>query len=1000
MATAATQEKNDDPLCDAPPKEKIYRCSICEVSFGDNEEAVQHLLLHSNAKLMKYHCLKCGRKCSNADEFARHRQCHSKYQPHECMICNKRFALAASLNSHMWKHEERPPQKCPICDRIFRHRYEMNQHMQSHGDGERTFECIYCKKQFAAVASLQRHNRIHVEERRYQCAICGKKFLRPTHYTVHLRVHIGGKKIKCELCDQILSNKQGVRRHMKNIHEPKPSIANAESALLLANLQCEFCPEKFQLRKHLNAHRDNHELPCPVCGKVFRGPARLKRHTDDHGRAMTCTICALTFTRKHGLEEHMKSVHKNDPPQTCEHCGATLYKHNFKIHMAKHTGTKLYRCEIEGCAKEFLHASSYFRHKISHTGERRYECDVCGKKSLQQGHHVRHMMLHGEPTHLCEFCNKKFHFVQGLKKHMRRKHSSENPCLCELCGESFISEQQRTKHMKAAHNIVTMVEPREDDKPQAATSSLLQIESMQAMNDNSDMEANDHHFDDDFGSVGGMDPFENPIQSVVTSQDSEYLITEFQEPILEHVKVDCDLPYLKDEPNDDDEVEDSKVFEQFFCTKCCKKFDTNSAYQSHLEIHTERIEYDCSHCKAKFNEKNAYDLHLWYHKNDQPMPCEYCGKTLYKDTVERHMITHSGKNPFHCKVCGHKCLNAVMYEKHMASKHGDNRKLQCSLCPQSFSKKTHYTRHMKVHEAERLFMCEVCKRTFYDFKALKQHMKRIHLLDNPFGCGKCDLRFDTESELETHAKECFGRVSDETQLGLGCAHCDARFSDREEIVKHMETHGEKPKEVALYCETCGKKFTSSALYERHIRVHSKNKPFECEICGNGFLDKKTYRKHVARHDKSRLFPCTKCDRRFTHRYDLRIHLMIHDGQTPFQCNDCQKTFKHANSLARHMRAHAGIKNYKCKICSKDFLQSGHLNEHMKIHTDGPQYVCTICDRSYKVELSFKRHMRKTHSSVKPFLCEKCGDRFADEKVRDEHAAKHDTEDADENNSKS
>lgn len=1025
MADVAVRIKTEDPLADEPlrvvEKEQIYRCSLCELTFDDNAEAVEHFLLHSDAKLTKNHCLKCGRQCSSVEEFVQHRRMHAKNRPFQCMICNKRFSNANTLNSHTVKHQNEPTLSCAICDKRFRYRYEMNQHVQMHGDGQRTYECLYCKKQFNGLVSLQRHNQTHLEERRYHCAICGKKFLRPTHYTVHLRVHIGGKKIKCDLCDQLLGNKQSVRRHMKNIHEPKQPKGGVAGELVSANFACEFCSERFQVRKHLNAHRENHELPCPICGKIFRGPARLKRHTDDHGRVLTCTICSMTFSRKHGLEQHMEVVHKNDPPKPCVYCGETLYKHSFKIHMAKHTGAKLYRCEIENCGKEFLHASSYFRHKVSHTGERRYECDVCGKKSLQQGHHIRHIMLHGEPTHFCEICNKKFHFLQGYKRHMRRKHSSEQPFLCELCGEAFSSEPQRTRHMNAAHNIPMKTE-NENKNPknlhlQATPDDLLptpvcapdvkvHFESqIEEINDDSNMVADDHHFDDDFGSIDGMETNENPIDNVVTNDTiNEYFGNEFQNNQVVQMTVDCDQSYMsyanEDDEQDEEEVEDVKVPEKYFCTVCCKKFDDNDAYKVHLEIHSERVELNCSQCNTKFYDKNAYNLHLWYHKSEEPTPCEFCKKSLYKDTFDRHMITHSGKNPFHCKVCGHKCLNAIMYERHMSNKHGEHRKLQCPLCPHSFAKKTHYTRHMKVHSAERMFVCEICKRTFYDFKALKGHMKRIHSLDKPYGCGKCEERFDSESEVEVHAKECAvrARIKNEALNGFGCAHCEARFSDRDQIVKHMETHAEgkeEEEETILYCDTCGKKFTTTALYERHIRVHAEKKPFECEICGNGFLDKKTYRKHVSRHDKSRLFPCTKCERKFTHRYDLRIHLMIHDGQVPFQCGQCQKTFKHSNSLARHMRAHAGIKNYKCKICQKDFLQSGHLNEHMKTHSDGPHHRCTICDRSFKLMLSFKRHMRRTHSSVKPFLCEKCGDGFADENQRDEHAAKHDKEDAEE-----
>lgn len=999
----------EDPLAVDEPlnerQENNFRCTVCELTFSDNEVAIQHILSHSNAQTAKFLCLKCGRKCSNAEEFALHRQTHAKERPFRCTICKKQFSNANTLTTHMLRHQSEPSIACPMCSKRFRFRSEMEPHLQTHGDGQRTYECIYCKKSFLGLVCLQRHNQTHLNEKRFQCAICGKKFLRSSHYKTHLRVHIGGKKIKCNLCNILVSSIPTLRRHIKNIHEPK----GLKNEKFEPNFTCDFCPQQFRLRKQLNAHREKHELPCPICGKIFKGPARLKRHTDDHERSVKCTICSATFSRKFGYDQHMQAMHSNDPPQPCTQCGEILFKHTVKIHMAKHRGAKLYRCEI--CAKEFLHASSHLRHKISHTGERKYECDVCGKRSIQQGHHIRHMMLHGERKLSCPICDRKFHFTQNYKRHMRRKHSSENPFLCEMCGEAFVTEQLRTIHMCAVHNSApppaAAAAAKVTEESYASVNEVLQVticeskppemqgQSSEEAYDGSEGGADDNHFDDDDDSG---------------KSEERILLQKRNQSMFGPSKYNFFMPACVN--SNEGNVNETKVHaestkplaEQYYCTFCCKKFDDSNEHKVHLETHSERINLQCNECNTKLSSKFAYDVHMNYHKTEQPWPCEFCSKLLYSDTCDRHMITHSGKNPFHCKVCGHKCLNAIMYERHMTKKHGENRKLQCSLCPQSFAKKTHYTRHIKVHSAERMFVCKICKRSFYALVAFKRHMLKIHALDQPFDCDKCEQRFDYESDLDVHAQECVGPVrarikSEENNAQrFGCAHCDAHFDERNEIVKHMETHTANAdkaneKETILYCETCGKKFTKATQYERHILIHSKNKPFECEVCHNRFLDKKTYRKHLARHDKSRLFPCTKCDRKFVHRCDLRIHLLIHDGQTPFKCGTCEKTFRNANSLKRHMISHAGIRNYKCKICQKDFLQSGHLAEHMRTHSDGPHHMCTICDRSFKLLLSFKRHMRSVHSSVKPFLCEKCGDGFADEKKRDEHANIHATEDA-------
>lgn len=47
-----------------------------------------------------------------------------------------------------------------------------------------------------------------------------------------------------------------------------------------------------------------------------------------------------------------------------------------------------------------------------------------------------------------------------------------------------------------------------------------------------------------------------------------------------------------------------------------------------------------------------------------------------------------------------------------------------------------------------------------------------------------------------------------------------------------------------YCEVCDQKFKRIYDYRRHMRVHSKERPFKCSECGRGFTRKDNYNKHV------------------------------------------------------------------------------------------------------------------------------------------------------------
>uniref|UniRef100_A0A665U3X2 Early growth response 4 n=1 Tax=Echeneis naucrates TaxID=173247 RepID=A0A665U3X2_ECHNA len=85
--------------------------------------------------------------------------------------------------------------------------------------------------------------------------------------------------------------------------------------------------------------------------------------------------------------------------------------------------------------------------------------------------------------------------------------------------------------------------------------------------------------------------------------------------------------------------------------------------------------------------------------------------------------------------------------------------------------------------------------------------------------------------------------------------------------------------------------------------------------------------------KVKPFPCTVagCERRFSRSDELNRHVRIHTGQKPFQCAICARSFSRSDHLTTHTRTHTGEKPFSCDVCGKRFARSDERKRHGRVH---------------------------------------------------------------------
>ena len=100
--------------------------------------------------------------------------------------------------------------------------------------------------------------------------------------------------------------------------------------------------------------------------------------------------------------------------------------------------------------------------------------------------------------------------------------------------------------------------------------------------------------------------------------------------------------------------------------------------------------------------------------------------------------------------------------------------------------------------------------------------------------------------------------------------------------------------------------------------------------------------------------CNVCNKEFKEKSKLNRHLLVHTGERPHKCPVCEKAFSVDYNLRTHMRIHTGEKPFICEFenCGKAFGQSGNLKTHiLSKHSIGTAQKNTLSDLGIK-EIQF------------------------------------------------
>ncbi|KAH7973369.1 hypothetical protein HPB49_000224 [Dermacentor silvarum] len=81
----------------------------------------------------------------------------------------------------------------------------------------------------------------------------------------------------------------------------------------------------------------------------------------------------------------------------------------------------------------------------------------------------------------------------------------------------------------------------------------------------------------------------------------------------------------------------------------------------------------------------------------------------------------------------------------------------------------------------------------------------------------------------------------------------------------------------------------------------------------------------------RCYKCPFCGKLFEKRWFLQRHVRIHTGDKPFRCQICPAAFNQKSNLVVHTRRHTGEKRYLCHLCPMAFSWWSSFAKHLQKH---------------------------------------------------------------------
>ncbi|XP_053457255.1 ras-responsive element-binding protein 1 isoform X2 [Nycticebus coucang] len=209
-----------------------------------------------------------------------------------------------------------------------------------------------------------------------------------------------------------------------------------------------------------------------------------------------------------------------------------------------------------------------------------------------------------------------------------------------------------------------------------------------------------------------------------------------------------------------------------------------------------------------------------------------------------------------------------------------------------------------------------------------------------------------------------GRRNQETKeekSSYNCPLCEKICTTQHQLTMHIRQHNTDTGGADHSCSICGKSLSSASSLDRHMLVHSGERPYKCTVCGQSFTTNGNMHRHMKIHEKdpnsaTAVAPPSPLKRR---RLSSKRKLS-HDAEAEREDSaPAKKMVEDGQSGDLEKKAD---EVFSCPICFKEFVCKYGLETHIETHSDNP-LRCDICCVTFRTHRGLLRHNALVHKQL-------------------------------------